>query len=56
MGYHQQCHLGPLQVALKPLDYFNVEMVGRFVQDKELRILQYNTCQGNPLPLPTGQR
>ena len=38
--YHKQREAGLLEVFLKPLDHFHVEVVGGLIEDEEIRLFQ----------------
>ena len=55
VGHHQQGHTAALQVVLQPLDHVDVEVVGRLVENKHLRLVNQESCQGDALHLATAQ-
>ena len=44
------------QVGFEPLDGADVEMIGRFVQEQQLRIADQGLCQGHPALPAAGKR
>ena len=45
--HHQRAGLAD-QVPLQPLDGFNIQVVGGFVQQQQIRLLQQHLAQGDP--------
>ena len=43
------------QVLLQPLDGLGVQMVGRLVEQEQVRLLEQQLAQGDPAPLAAGQ-
>ena len=55
MGHHQQRLVASLQIALQPLNHLQVQMVGRLVEDDEVRFRQQHVGQCHTLLLSTRQ-
>ena len=54
--HHQQTQLGTFQITFKPLYHFQVEMIGRLVQNQQIRFGNQHIGQGHPFKLPARQR
>ncbi|HSQ51002.1 MAG TPA: hypothetical protein VLL94_07005, partial [Nitrospiraceae bacterium] len=55
MGDDQRRALKPIQPALQPFEHFDVEMIGRFVEQEQMGFFKQNTCQHETRLLPTAQ-
>ena len=53
MGYRNNGALEIFQVLFKPVDTFSVEMIGRFIQQQDIGLLQQGLAQSNPTALAT---
>ena len=43
------------KVRLEPLDAFGVEMVGGFIEQQQVRLLEEQLAQRDPAPLTAGE-
>ena len=48
MGYQQQCSLIVLEVIFQPHNGLEIQVVGRLVQNQQIRFLQQQPCNGKP--------
>ena len=56
VGNDKYCALIIQQVGFQPRDGRHIQMVGRFIQNDEIRLAQQKLAQGNPGFLPSGKR
>ena len=56
MGDEQYSAGKAAQQPFQPGDGIDIEVVGRLVEDEQLRVADQGTRQRDPLPLPAGQR
>ena len=50
MRDHEQGHFGLRQMPLKPLDHVEIQVIGGFVKEKNVRFLNQNASQSNSPP------
>ena len=55
MGNHHQAAMEVLQQGFQPFDGFNVQVVGRLVQQQQVGLLHPSLCQGNAFFLASRQ-
>ena len=53
--HHQQRYRGAAQIVLQPLHHVQVQVIGRLVQDQQLRLGDERIGKGHPLQLASGQ-
>ena len=53
--HHEQTQASTVQVFLQPLGHVQVEVVGRLVQNQQVRFRNQHIGQGHPLQLSAGQ-
>ena len=55
VGHHEQCHARLSEEFLQPLHHLHVEVVGRLVEDEEIRLVQQYQGQSQTLHLSARQ-
>ncbi len=55
MRHHQQRQVGAGQIVLQPLNHLQVQVVGRLVQNQEVRLRDEHIGQGHTLQLSAGE-
>ncbi len=55
MGNGDHSTLVLLQVSFKPLDTFRIKVVGRLIEQKDIRLTEKKTAQRDPSALSTAE-
>ena len=53
--HHQQAQLRTFQITFKPFYHFQIEMIGRLIQNQQIRFGNQYISQGHPFKLPARQ-
>ena len=54
VGYHDDRALVRLEVLVEPAEHSEVEVVGRLVEQQDVRLAEQQAREGEPRTLPTG--